>query len=124
MHKTDSTATNQQVHSQSSTKAISQQSKAKATTGDRDKSNKIPTSYSSTTSDPTDTNNIAHPQKPNQAHLQRLNVTASDQDHSNNAQSSNHIYSQSLHTGTYAQIQCVSIHANTIVYMWLYNSYS
>ena len=92
MYKTDSTATNQQVHSQSSTKAISQQSKANATTGDKDKSNKIPTSYSSTTSDPTDTNNIAHPQKPNQAHLQRFNVTASDQDHSNNSQLNNHLY--------------------------------
>ena len=100
-HKTDSTATNEQVHSQSTTKAISQQSKANATIGDRDKSNKISPSYSSTTSDSTDSDTNAHPQRSSQAHLQRLNVTASEQGPSNNSQSNNQIHPQSLHTGTF-----------------------
>ena len=87
-HKTDSTATADGIHSQSLTKAITQQSKAEATSGKKDKSNGIPKSHSSTTINhqvnskiPNDT---VHPQRSNQDYLQRLTVTASDQGHSNN----------------------------------------
>ena len=99
MHKTNSTVSAEHVHSQSSTEAISQQSMAKTSAGDQDKLSEIPTSYSSNTSDATNPNNIVHPQKSNQMHLQRSNATASDQDHSNNTQSSNQTHSQSLYTG-------------------------
>ena len=99
-HKTDSTiTTTEQLPSKSSTKAISQQATANAATHDEDKSSEIPTSPSSTTNDPTNSNNNVHPQKFNQAHLQRLNATASDQGHSNNTQSNDQAHSQSLHTG-------------------------
>ena len=72
---TDSTTT-KHVHSQSLTKAISQQVSANAVKGDQDKSDKIPTSYSSTTiNHPKNSklpNNNVRPQRFNQADLQRL----------------------------------------------------
>ena len=104
-HKTDSTATADGIHLQSSTKAILQQPKAEATTSGKDKSNGIPKSHSSTMINhqvnskiPNDT--TVHPQRSNQDYLQRLTVTASDQGHSNNTQSSTQAPSQSLNTGT------------------------
>ena len=99
MHKTDSTVTTEHVHSQSSTEATSQQSMAKTSTDDQDKSSEIPTSYSSNTSDATNSNNIVHPQKSDRVHLQRSNATANDQDYSNNTQSNNQTHSPSLYTG-------------------------
>ena len=102
-HKTDPTTTTKITTTTTehvpSTEAISQQSKTNAATGDEDKSNEILTSHSSMTNGPTSSNNNVHPQRLNQAHLEKLNATASDQGHSSNTQSNNQTHSQSLHTG-------------------------
>ena len=80
-YRTDPTTT-KHVHSQSSTKAISQQVSANAVKGDQDKSNKIPTSYSSIAINHPKIsklpNSNVHPQRFNHAYLQKLNATTSD----------------------------------------------
>ena len=80
-YRTDPTTT-EHAHSQSSTKAISQQLSANATKGDQDKSSEFSTSYSSIAINHPKIsklpNSNVHPQRFNHAYLQKLNATTSD----------------------------------------------